>query len=200
MVKKIKFDTNSDQYKKYKPQLREEFSHACAYCETRETEIGGSKSFHIDHYKPIKHFPELIDEYDNLIYSCRDCNNYKGSYWPDRIKKYLKQIILNPRKDDIRRHLNKSDPKWTSQTKQGKWNIFRLRLDSISLILRRNDRQNTESTIARLESMLDIYKEGLESAKNQNELPEKITDLENGIIQLEGEISTLKRKITGPYD
>jgi hypothetical protein len=200
MFKKIKSAANSDQYKKFKPQLRKEFSYACAYCETREAEKGGMKSFHIDHYKPKKHFPELTNEYNNLIYSCRDCNSYKGSYWPNYIQKILQKIILNPRKDNINEHINKNNHKWTSQSKQGEWNIFRLRLDSPSLILLRKDRSNTESAINKLENILVLFRKGLDSAKNQNEEAKKITELEDGIFQLEAEISTLKRKIAGPSD
>src|SRR5438105_4866698 len=103
----------SKGYRAYKPRLRIEFSHRCAYCETREPEIGGSKSFHIDHYQPQKLFPELACTYENLIYSCRDCNGYKRDYWPNPLERFLKKIILNPRKDDINKHISTSSFAWS---------------------------------------------------------------------------------------
>ena len=130
----------STGYQAYKTRLRIEFSHSCAYCETREPEIGGSQSFHIDHFKPKKRFPDLICSYDNLIYSCRNCNVYKGDYWPNYFEKLLGMFFLNPRKDQTNEHINTTAFAWSGITSQGKWTVLKLRLDSAMLIQRREDR------------------------------------------------------------
>ncbi len=35
-------------YRKYQPFLRADFAYQCAYCESREPELGGEKRTHID--------------------------------------------------------------------------------------------------------------------------------------------------------
>ncbi len=57
----------------------------CWYCERlcfRETD-GGGKSPTIDHFKPLRHFPELAYNWRNWIFSCHRCNvDNKGGEWP----------------------------------------------------------------------------------------------------------------------
>lgn len=67
-------------YGAYKPFLRREFRGQCVYCCLPD----GLKpeSFGADHYKPVKHFPELRASYPNLFYACNRCNSRKGSHWP----------------------------------------------------------------------------------------------------------------------
>ena len=48
------------EYRRYKSELRKEFSYRCVYCDITEAELGGVQSFGIDHYKPQSKFPKLI--------------------------------------------------------------------------------------------------------------------------------------------
>jgi uncharacterized protein (TIGR02646 family) len=71
-------------YRQYRPYLREDFLRHCAYCTVHEDEVGGEDHFEIDHYRPVRKFPNLINEYSNLYYSCHGCNKpgAKGHNWP----------------------------------------------------------------------------------------------------------------------
>ena len=132
---------NSHSYKKFKNDLRKEFSYSCVYCNVSEPEMGGSQSFHIDHYRPKCRFPRLIATYSNLLYACRDCNQYKGNHWPNFTEELLGYIILNPRVHEIEKHIDKNKFEWMGVTKQGKWNIYRLKLSSTAKIRRRENKK-----------------------------------------------------------
>src|SRR5271156_2595435 len=90
MAKKLRTEQppKYKSYKSFKPYLRREFDHTCVYCDVWESEMGGKKSFHIDHYRPKEkpQFKQLIAEYTNLLYSCRDCNEFKDDYWPNPLE------------------------------------------------------------------------------------------------------------------
>lgn len=68
------------KYPAYKALLREDFHQRCGYC--------GDHDFFSDSFYEIDHFvPQKIDEnrkndYSNLVYSCRSCNNSKRAKWP----------------------------------------------------------------------------------------------------------------------
>lgn len=74
-------DKAFNDYSSYKSYLMKDFSDRCAYCNLFDKSIG--ISFEIDHYIPKKAFenkrPELLSLYDNLVYSCKKCNQIKGS-------------------------------------------------------------------------------------------------------------------------
>lgn len=190
-----------DDYKKYKPKLREEFSFSCAYCETREAELGGSQSFHIDHYRPKNKFPELSCRYNNLIYACRNCNQYKSFFWPNRIQILLGEFIFNPRPIGIiKEHIDSSKHKWVGITNNGKWSIKKLRLDSEVLIKRRENRVLLESAIKRLETIYAEYQQNLITAE-QEEIEEMvIAQIKLDMAQLEKEINAIRCQILRAKD
>jgi hypothetical protein len=49
------------------------------YCLRRERWQGASIFFHIDHFLSAIDNPDLITEYDNLLYCCASCNAAKGA-------------------------------------------------------------------------------------------------------------------------
>jgi hypothetical protein len=61
----------------YRAWLRDEFSFRCVYCMTREGWASGLNCFHIDHFLPTTHSPELEVSYVNLLYCCSTCNSNK---------------------------------------------------------------------------------------------------------------------------
>ena len=67
-------------YKAYKPILREDFHQRCGYC--GDHEFFRETFYEIDHFVPKVLAPEKENEYSNLIYSCRSCNNSKRDKWP----------------------------------------------------------------------------------------------------------------------
>ncbi|MFJ1269631.1 HNH endonuclease [Legionella lytica] len=187
-------------YRIYKPQLRIDFNYSCGYCKANEPEIGGSKnSFQIDHYRPKKQFPELINNFQNLIYACRECNQYKSSYWPTRSQSLLQQKIINPKLDKFEKHIDQTNFEWKGKTIRGKWNIITLRLSSQSHILRRTDR-------AKILRMIERFLEEIPEFQNEIIRLEKSDDIEH-LQKLKDEyeahledINMLRRKIEGPME
>lgn len=185
-------------YKKYKEKLREEFIYTCVYCGIREPELGGSQSFHIDHYKPQKKFPKLINRYSNLLYACRNCNQYKKDYWPTFTQKLMQHIVLNPRQEKDKRelHIDTNNFAWKGTTEQGKWNIKKLRLDSKTKIKQREERSQIENIISKLENERNDLFQRLQTLTD----PQDIQQFEHSISDLESMISTLKNTINGRKD
>lgn len=65
-------------YREYREVLRWDFWFACAYCNISECEAAAVR-FTIDHYLPRSRYPELVDDYLNLMWSCGVCNEFKGN-------------------------------------------------------------------------------------------------------------------------
>jgi len=90
-------------YHAYKPYLRRDFLYRCAYCLLHEGDepAGGFHSFHIDHFRPQKHFPLLGATYQNLYYACHWCNRAKWDTWPtqDELKKGYE--FVDPCQEDL---------------------------------------------------------------------------------------------------
>ena len=74
------------------------FLGVCAYCERQplwrapedglgvlDTDLTDEEGalFTCDHLRPRHLFPDLIYDWDNLIYACQACNGVKGGQWPD---------------------------------------------------------------------------------------------------------------------
>jgi hypothetical protein len=66
------------EYRRYKEYLRDEFVFTCVYCQGRETWLGASAFFGVEHYHPKSKEPELASSYTNLLYVCNLCNTARG--------------------------------------------------------------------------------------------------------------------------
>jgi len=62
----------------YRDWLRDEFVFRCCYCLRRECWGRLKGEFDIDHLLPRTLRPDLVTEYDNLVYCCHTCNLAKG--------------------------------------------------------------------------------------------------------------------------
>lgn len=65
-------------YRSYKNYLAKDFNNRCGYTNCSDFWFGGAKTFHIDHFKPLKNHPELKTEYSNLVYCCSYANILKS--------------------------------------------------------------------------------------------------------------------------
>lgn len=78
-------------YRSFKPYLRTDFRLKCGYTDCSDFWFGGSKTFHIDHFKPKSKFPELGTSYSNLVYCCSYVNVLKS----DDENEYLDPCDVN---------------------------------------------------------------------------------------------------------
>ena len=63
---------------RFRDGLRSYFHGICGYCEEEVDQSRGS----VDHFRPKSMFPELVYEWSNWVFTCRECNNFKGDKWP----------------------------------------------------------------------------------------------------------------------
>lgn len=153
--KRYDWPFNKQIDKELKNYLHTAFHGKCGYCETK---IGISDQGNVDRYRPNNgvrsqknYYQDLYwwvnFEWDNLIYSCKECNQYKANYFPikglraqdenDDLKKEHR-MLLNPYEDQPNEHLSyDSDGNIIPLTDEGNQTISLLRLDRTDLVNRR---------------------------------------------------------------
>lgn len=67
-------------YREYKHLLREDFHQRCGYC--GDHDYFRETFYEVDHFVPKQLATERENDYSNLVYSCRSCNNSKRAKWP----------------------------------------------------------------------------------------------------------------------
>jgi uncharacterized protein (TIGR02646 family) len=70
--------TTYKNYRSFKKYLKADFNSRCGYTDCPDFWFGGSKTFHIDHFKPKIKNPKLEVEYSNLVYCCSYVNILKS--------------------------------------------------------------------------------------------------------------------------
>lgn len=124
----------SRDYTEYRALLRQDFHYRCAYCLTHEYFVGGEAGCTIDHHRPRRgpHArPDLLAEYTNLYWCCRECNENKGDIWPSPEEYTCGYRFLDPcqPEDDHDRHWHVlPDGTLDPLTPTGEYTIERLKL------------------------------------------------------------------------
>lgn len=114
-------------WSEHKPDLRIDFNMHCGYCGSFD---GFSHTyFEVDHFVPKSLFEVgnriTYCQYDNLVYSCKFCNNIKSSKWPsnDEAIAYINnQGFVDPEEsfyDDQIYRTSSGSIRW--QTDLGRW-------------------------------------------------------------------------------
>lgn len=140
--------------------LHEVFHGKCGYCETK---IDLPQAGQIDRYRPNNGVRDnneyhqdlywwLTFEWENLIYCCKECNQYKGNYFPvyeERMKDSKSNpsleipLLLNPYQDNPEEHIKINENcHFEGISLSGKQTIELLRLNRQSLILEREKIKN----------------------------------------------------------
>jgi hypothetical protein len=117
-----------NDYHDYLKWLRFDFWYACAYCTLCESEPSGI-GFEIDHYLPTSRHPELINDYCNLMWSCKHCNQHKSAFSPNKSQIEQGHVILRPDKDNPNEHLEIDGYDLKAKTITGEFNIIILNLN-----------------------------------------------------------------------
>jgi len=134
--------------------LRTVFHDKCGYCEKK---VDPDNDGIVDRFRPHdgirdkdNYLPDcywwLTFEWDNLFYCCKDCAQYKASYFPIAGKRALtekdellaeKCLLFDPFMDNWNNHLSGVSDEIESQTTKGAQTISLLRLNRADLKTRR---------------------------------------------------------------
>lgn len=152
--KRYDFPFNKEIDKELKEHLHKVFHGKCGYCEIKidYPELGT-----VDRYRPNNGVRDknefyqdlywwLTFEWDNLIYACKECNQYKGNYFPIKGRRALNEkddyenehrMLLNPYLDETDKHLNyihSNNGHIDALTDEGNQTIELLRLNRTNLL------------------------------------------------------------------
>jgi CRISPR/Cas system Type II protein with McrA/HNH and RuvC-like nuclease domain len=112
-------------------QVRRRAQFRCEFCNISEVDVGGLLT--IDHFHPKSKGGN--DEFDNLIYACAACNQFKQDYWPQAD---LSPKLWNPRLGTVNQHfIERDDGSLLSLTPEGEFTLKRLRLNRAQLVAAR---------------------------------------------------------------
>ena len=153
--RRYNFSFNKEIDIELKQYLHNVFNGKCGYC---EIEINSHKEGVIDRFRPHNGVRDkgeyhsdlywwLTYEWDNLIYCCKECNQYKANYFPivgkrvfgksDDLAKEGK-LLLNPCKDDPSKHFNYNiNGEICAITTEGEQTLVLLNLNRDSLVQKR---------------------------------------------------------------
>lgn len=99
-----------NNYRDYESDLRIDFQDTCGYC-GKSVNIT-KKGFEIDHFVPQSLDESRINDYNNLVYSCYQCNRKKHNKWPTKdINKSHdgKEGFVDPVLAEYDEHLERND-------------------------------------------------------------------------------------------
>lgn len=72
--------TLRSNYRHYKPDLKSDFNSRCGYCDALD--MWKETFYEVDHFVPVVILKTIAkNDYKNLVYSCRSCNNSKRKHW-----------------------------------------------------------------------------------------------------------------------
>jgi 5-methylcytosine-specific restriction endonuclease McrA len=120
------------EYGEYKPYLRVDFWHSCAYCTLSEAEARAIR-FTIDHYEPKEARKDLVNEYSNLMYACDVCNIRKGDRYPPVEARKGGHRFFRPDQDIRSDHFERSEIYLREKSNVGYYTIQALDLNRASL-------------------------------------------------------------------
>lgn len=71
-------------YNEYRQEIREDCLGRCIYCDCHENELAGQECMNLDHFRPksIQAYAHLVNDPNNLVWTCFRCNRLKWNHWP----------------------------------------------------------------------------------------------------------------------
>ena len=162
----------------HKPDLQKDFHFQCGYCGSYD----GYRHtwFEVDHFIPKLLFKPLgeisTEEYTNLVYSCKFCNNNKSSKWPSKdvnVHNINNEGFIDPCNPEYEKHLYRTnDGGILWKTDLGKWmwkTAFKFdeRNYSIKLLWEVNQLRKLILAFATELSKMDEQSQGYQTLKNK---------------------------------
>jgi len=143
------------QYENYKPYLRKDFEYCCAYCLRPEANFGEEACGEIDHFCPQSIDKNLVCEYTNLYWSCRECNSNKGDIWPSAEDRAADRRFVDPCEDDLAKHYTfEESGEIVPLTPQAGYSVDSMLLWRDSLVSWRRDTIEAFKEVNRIEALL----------------------------------------------
>ena len=125
-------------YTGYRAGVREDFECCCAYCLRHEEWGGGAEHYELDHFKPKKLFPELVNDFNNIYYCCHRCNKRKHCSWPSERELNSGAAFVDLCQDNFNNHyLVLENGKLEFLTRAAEYTAKKLRLNSDEMIKQR---------------------------------------------------------------
>ena len=140
IVGKSRVQPVNGEWHDWKQQIADHCEGRCIYCAISEARFGGIRNFHIEHYRPKKSFPKLINDIRNLYLACAICNVLKCDDWPcDPVTDHSAAAYPDPSTADYNAIFQMSDITFEldSPTVAGKYILQRLLLNRGQLTLER---------------------------------------------------------------
>jgi hypothetical protein len=106
---------------------------------------GRAIRFTIDHYEPRNARPDLVDNYENLMYCCDECNDRKGDRCPPAEARTEGYRFFRPDEDRYAEHFKKDGVRLASQSNTGYYSLEALDLNRHSLRRIRDIRERLHS-------------------------------------------------------
>ena len=150
-----------------RPELRAEaevlyqaFHGKCAFCESHMAHVAPAQ---IEHYRPKKHFPEDMFNWENWLLSCGQCNTKKGQR-RDFLEPNCdgRRCLLNPAEDDPLDDLHFKNQMIFGDSRRGTETIRITKLSRDAL----NKKREEWLVIIRLVLQLTAFEETLQQARN----------------------------------
>lgn len=181
-----------ERHEEYRPFLRRDFSFVCAYCERPEAVLGGEEFFEVDHFRPLKKFPDLRVQYPNLYYACGKCNRHKADTWPSENLIEQGFRFADPCEEDMYlAHLNEDrNGELQARTKVGGYTCEHVRLNRPALLAWRLERRGIAADLLSLQALRENLALHLQIA-SESDLQERVSEQ---IAALDSAISRLRQR------
>lgn len=159
-LRSVPLHTYAD-YLQYRPLLRRDFQHLCAYCLRHEFFVGGEAGCCINHRHPVNGpyaRPDLLSDYSNLYWCCRECNENKGDAWPspDMVERGLRFLDPCRAEDDHDLHMRvRPDGSLEILTNVGRYTCDMLRLWRAQLAHYRAEMHRCQEEVRQTRALLE---------------------------------------------
>jgi hypothetical protein len=124
------------KYSNHKPDLKIDFFSRCGYCNATDT--WKTVYYEVDHFIPYKREKKIFltiktpEDYSNLVYSCRSCNNAKRNKWPtnnQNVPNRNNEGFVDPCDAQYVNHFERTDNGEIQYTTDlGEWMYYALKL------------------------------------------------------------------------
>ena len=123
--------TKVGHYHDHKSNLRIDYIDRCGYC--NDIDKFRFSWFEIDHLVPQKYLKTISEnDYSNLVYSCRSCNNAKRAKWPtgdEKVHHRNDEGFVDPCDDEYNNQFSRlNNGRIIPQSKLGEWIYNSLKL------------------------------------------------------------------------